>query len=238
MAASGSRHHRGMASLIPLIETYRGGTLECVHFGAVAVTDTDGRVVAQVGDPHWLTFTRSTLKALQALPFMQGGGAGLFGFSREQLAMLCASHSGGARHVTQVQGMLDKIGLTYRTLQCGCHVPMFAELGIAPAPESGSYDERHHNCSGKHAGFLAYCVQHACRWAITSHPPTPCSRRSAALWRGPSAWRPISSKWVSMDAPRQTTRSRWPTSRAAMRAWPAVGLTPSSAKVSPPCPQR
>src|SRR4029077_18115145 len=29
-----------------------------------------------------------------------------------------------------------------------------------PPPAPGSYDERHHNCSGKHSGFLAYCVQH------------------------------------------------------------------------------
>ena len=150
----------GMPSLIPLIESYRGGTLECIHFGAVAVADATGRVIASTGDPHWLTFTRSTLKALQALPFMQGGGARQFGFTREQTAMLCASHNGEAMHVAQVQGMLDKTGLTRGALRCGCHVPMFAELGIAPVPEPGSYDERHNNCSGKHAGFLAYCVQH------------------------------------------------------------------------------
>jgi L-asparaginase II len=29
-----------------------------------------------------------------------------------------------------------------------------------PVPEGLAYDERHHNCSGKHSGFLAYCVQH------------------------------------------------------------------------------
>ena len=29
-----------------------------------------------------------------------------------------------------------------------------------PMPEGFAYDERHHNCSGKHSGFLAYCVQH------------------------------------------------------------------------------
>jgi L-asparaginase II len=31
------------------------------------------------------------------------------------------------------------------------------ELGVGPAP--AQVDERHHNCSGKHAGFLAACVQ-------------------------------------------------------------------------------
>ena len=62
-------------SLVPVIEASRGGTLECLHFGAVAVVDAQGQVVAHAGDPHWVTFTRSTLKPLQALPFMQAGGA-------------------------------------------------------------------------------------------------------------------------------------------------------------------
>jgi L-asparaginase II len=154
-----------MTSLVPLIETTRGGTPECLHFGAVAVTDTQGRVLASAGHPHWLTFTRSTLKALQALPFMQADGPQKMGFTRENIAMMCASHSGEPMHVAQVQEMLDKAGLTYQRLQCGCHVPMFVELGVAPAP--AQYDERNHNCSGKHSGFLAMCVQQG--WPVESY---------------------------------------------------------------------
>lgn len=149
-----------MTSLVPLVETFRGGTRECVHFGALAVTDKRGRVLAQVGDPHWVTFTRSTLKPLQALPFVQGGGVQHFGLSSSNLALLCASHSGEPMHVEQVDQILAKAGAGYQRLQCGCHVPYFAELGAWPPPAPGSYDERHHNCSGKHSGFLAYCVQH------------------------------------------------------------------------------
>lgn len=144
--------------LVPLIETSRGATLECCHFGAVAVVNTRGTLLAWAGDAHWLTFSRSTLKALQALPFVACGGPQHFGFSTQQVALLCASHNGEDKHVAQVQGMLDRTGLTYKALQCGCHVPMFAELGIAAPPEL-VFDERHNNCSGKHAGFLAYCVQ-------------------------------------------------------------------------------
>ncbi len=146
-----------MTSLVPLIDTLRGGTLECRHFGAVAVSDTRGRVLAQAGDPYWLTFTRSTLKPLQALPFVEAGGPAHFGWSERQLAMLCASHSGEPMHVQEVQGMLDRAGLDHRVLQCGCHVPIYVSDGAGPAP--AHFDERHHNCSGKHAGFLAWCVQ-------------------------------------------------------------------------------
>jgi L-asparaginase II len=170
-----------MTSLVPLIETYRGGTLECIHFGAVAVTDTQGRVVAQAGDAHWRSFTRSTLKALQALPFVEAGGPRLFGFSRENVALMCASHSGEPMHVAQVDAMLDKAGLTYKTLQCGCHVPYYVENGVGPAP--AAIDERHNNCSGKHAGFLAHCVQQG--WPVGSylapgHPLQQAIRRDVA----------------------------------------------------------
>ena len=73
-------------ALVPLVELTRGGTLECQHFGAVAVANTAGRLRAFAGDPHWVTFSRSTLKALQALPIMEAGGVQQYGFTREQTA--------------------------------------------------------------------------------------------------------------------------------------------------------
>lgn len=159
--------------LTPLIELTRGGTLECLHFGAVAVVNTRGQVLAQAGNPHWLTFSRSTLKALQALPFMQADGPRQFGFSQAQVALLCASHNGEARHVATVQSMLEQTGLTYQALRCGCQVPgIFGVLEQAPPPGL-VFDERHHNCSGKHAGFLAYCVQHGLSLADYTEPAHP-----------------------------------------------------------------
>ncbi len=167
----------------PLIELTRGGTLECLHVGAVAVVNTRGKVLAQAGNPHWLTFTRSTLKALQALPFMQAHGPQHFGFSTEQVALLCASHSGEAQHVSTVQGMLDKTGLGYKALRCGCHVPgLFAAQNLTPPPDL-VFDERHNNCSGKHAGFLAYCVQHGLSledYLDPGHPLQQAIRRDVA----------------------------------------------------------
>ncbi|WP_326543403.1 asparaginase [Pseudorhodoferax sp.] len=146
-----------MPDFVPLVDLRRNGILECRHFGAIAVADTTGRVLAQAGDPHWLAFTRSTLKALQALPLLESGAADRLGLASEQLALLCASHSGEPMHVAQVQTLLDRAGQPREALQCGCHAPIFTELGIA-APPGLVPDARHHNCSGKHAGFLAWCA--------------------------------------------------------------------------------
>ena len=145
--------------LVPLIEVTRGGLPECQHWGAVAVANREGRVLAQVGDPYTVTFTRSTLKAFQALPFLQAGGARALGWGPGELALLCASHNGEPMHVEQVERMLGSVGQNYHVLRCGCHRPLFAELGIGPLPQGFVPDERHHNCSGKHAGFVAHCVQ-------------------------------------------------------------------------------
>lgn len=169
--------------LTPLIELSRGGTLECQHFGAVAVVNAHGRLLAQAGDAHWLTFSRSALKPLQALPFMAAGGVQHFGFSPQQVAMLCASHNGEDQHVAQVQGMLDKVGLGYQKLLCGCHVPLQFSTTDTPVPPGLRFDERHNNCSGKHAGFLAYCVQHGLStgdYIAPTHPLQQAIRRDVA----------------------------------------------------------
>ena len=157
----------------PLIELTRAGTQECLHFGAVAVVNTRGQTVAWAGNPDWLCYTRSTLKAFQALPFVAGGGAAHFGLSSEHLALMCASHNGEDRHVAVAQGILEACGQTYKVLRCGCHVPyVFATLDTVP-PAGFVPDERHHNCSGKHSGFVAYCVQHGHSVADYTEPLHP-----------------------------------------------------------------
>lgn len=174
-----------MNPFVPLVDLTRGGTLECQHAGAIAVVDTQGKLLAQAGDPHWMSFTRSTLKALQALPFMEAGGPQHFGFGDSEVAMMCASHSGEPMHVAQIQSMLDRAGVSYRQLQCGCHVPYFVDLGVGPRPEH--FDQRHHNCSGKHSGFLAYCVQHGLpldSYLDPGHPLQLAIRRDVARAAG------------------------------------------------------
>lgn len=164
-----------MPDLVPLVDLTRNGLLECRHFGAIAVCDAAGRLVAQAGDPHWVSFTRSTIKALQALPLLESGAADRLGLAAEQLALLCASHSGEPAHVAQVQTLLDRAGQPHTALQCGCHAPIFTELGIA-APADLVPDARHHNCSGKHAGFLAYCADQGLPVADYLDPGHPLQR--------------------------------------------------------------
>ena len=98
-------------------------------------------MLAQVGDPHWRTFTRSTLKPLQALPFVEAGGPANFDLTPANLALLCASHNGEPMHVQQVDEILAKAGVAWRRLQCGCHVPARYAATVEALDQLGWLDE-------------------------------------------------------------------------------------------------
>jgi len=90
---------------------------------------------------------------------------------------MCSSHSGESVHVAIVQSILERIGASERDLQCGCHPPRyFAATGATP-PAGLRISALHHNCSGKHSGFLAYCRLHGHRLQTYLDPQAPVQVR-------------------------------------------------------------
>jgi len=142
---------------VPLVVTTRGGLVEIVHHGSIAVVDTKGKLIVGVGDPTALNFTRSSLKPLQALPFVEAGGMSRFNFTSQELALMCASHGGEQVHVKIAARMLERIGARESDLQCGCHTPSYFTATDTTPPPGARWTQLNHNCSGKHSGFLAYC---------------------------------------------------------------------------------
>ena len=164
-------------SHVPLVVATRGDTVENVHYGSVAVVDRTGRVLHSAGDPQATTFARSTLKAFQALPLLRDDGPKAFGFDDREIALTTASHSGEPFHIAAVEGLLSKARNHWRRMKCGCHVPyMYETLGRTPPPQQ-SFDPRYHNCSGKHAGFLAWCQLHGEPIDTYHEPDHPLQRR-------------------------------------------------------------
>ncbi|MDV7341303.1 asparaginase [Terasakiella sp. A23] len=139
-----------------LVEVTRGGIVESRHRGAFCVIDPNGDVVLNKGDIDQDVFGRSSIKAIQALAFVESGAADAFGFSDEELALACSSHGGEVQHVGAVTSMLNKMGLSKELLKCGSHWPMNEAAGRSLAMEGETPSVLHNNCSGKHAGFLAY----------------------------------------------------------------------------------
>jgi L-asparaginase II len=141
----------------PMLEVTRGPVVESVHFGAAAVVDIHGRLLASYGDPYTVTYLRSSAKPIQALPLMEMGGADAFGLTGREIAVMCASHIGTDEHVEVVSGIQARLGVTESDLLCGSHDPGRATLkemllrGEEPSPIR-------HNCSGKHTGMLAQAI--------------------------------------------------------------------------------
>jgi L-asparaginase II len=138
-----------------LAQVIRGNTVESIHRGHFIVIDREGNTIAQLGDPSTVTFYRSASKPFQAMPLITSGAADAFGFSEEEIALACASHSGESRHVRIAELMLERIGLTESYLRCGTHLP-FYEKEAERMQRAGEYpNQLHNNCSGKHAAMLA-----------------------------------------------------------------------------------
>lgn len=160
---------------VPLVVATRNQHVERIHWGSVAVVDNQGALLAYAGDPAAMSFSRSTLKPFQAVPFVRDGGVEHFGFSDDQLALMCASHSGETSHVNAVSSMLAKIHCEETDLGCGCHMPDFYSENNLP-PLGSRFDQRHHNCSGKHTGFLGYCRLHGLASGSYLEPEHPLQR--------------------------------------------------------------
>ena len=107
----------------PIFEVTRGQIVESVHYGSIAVVDSNGKMIASYGDPRTVAFLRSSAKPFQVLPFVERGGVEAFQLSQKELAILCASHSGTDEHVATVRGIQAKVGISEAELLCGVHDP-------------------------------------------------------------------------------------------------------------------
>ena len=139
-----------------LANVIRGETVESVHRGHVIAIDGEGKTVLSVGSPETVTFFRSACKALQALPFITSGACDALGYSDEEIALACASHSGEARHVRVAQLMLERADLSEAHLRCGAHLPFNEKESERMLRDGEHPTQLHNNCSGKHAAMLAF----------------------------------------------------------------------------------
>jgi L-asparaginase II len=137
-----------------LVEVIRGPLVESRHFGDVAVVDRHGNVLYAVGDPHRVTFARSTAKPVQALPLVESGAADHYGLTEEELAVVCASHSGEQMHEDVVRRLLARAGIEEDKLRCGIHPPYHGPAYETLLRAGRDVTAVHNNCSGKHAGML------------------------------------------------------------------------------------
>lgn len=141
-----------------LVEVYRNHVLESFHRGVVCVVDQNDNIIYSEGDVQQICYPRSALKLIQVLPLLEHGGMEHFGFTLEEIAIMCGSHNGEPEHQQVVNSILQKIGLNKDYLFCGPQYPSDKKTANTLIKTDEKPHHIHNNCSGKHAGFLAYAV--------------------------------------------------------------------------------
>jgi L-asparaginase II len=156
----------------------------------VAVCHAEQGLIASAGNPAHHSFVRSAIKMFQVLPFVEAGGIDHLGLSGEELAICAASHGGEPFHVAAARSILAKARVTDDALACGPHLPLHEPSAHALIAAGDKPGRIHNNCSGKHAGMLACCVQQ--QWVTNGYhrPAHPLQQRI----------RSTMARWMRIDA--------------------------------------
>ena len=172
------------------VEALRGGVVESVHRVHVAIAHADQGLIASAGNPAHHSFVRSSIKMFQLLPFVEAGGVERFQLTGEELALCAASHGGEAFHVAAARSILEKAKLTEAALACGPHLPLHEKTANAMLCAGETAGRIHNNCSGKHAGMLAHCVQQ--QWVTNGYQKATHPMQQRVLT--------TLTKWMRIDA--------------------------------------
>ncbi|MGW6614000.1 asparaginase [Streptomyces erythrochromogenes] len=137
----------------PVAHVMRGGMIEGVHYGSVAVLDGEGEVRTSIGDIEAACYPRSALKPVQAVAMVRAG----LPLDGALLALAMGSHSGEEHHLSGVRLVLELAGLTEADLRNVPDLPYAPAVRDAWLREGRGPSRLAQNCSGKHAAMLYLC---------------------------------------------------------------------------------
>jgi L-asparaginase II len=139
----------------------RSGIAESLHLGHLIVLNADGSTYLSKGSPELPIFPRSAVKSLQASAMLKAG----LTVSDEELAIICASHSGAQNHIDLVIKMIEKRDIPISALKNAVDKPLGEKEKITWGKNAAS--QLAQNCSGKHAGMLITCQQNG--WDMATY---------------------------------------------------------------------
>ena len=142
-----------------LVEVTRNDTVESRHFGSAVVCNYKGNIVDSWGDIDDLVFPRSALKPMLAIQLVESGASDKYALNDAELSLACSSHQGEPIHQQLVVSWLNRLGLTEDHLACGAVLPEHTESAHKLLASGQQGCRIHHNCSGKHTGFLTTALQ-------------------------------------------------------------------------------
>ncbi len=140
-----------------LVTTTRGSVEDLYTFGTVIVVNENNKILYEKGNGDEIAFPRSSAKLMQALTPLSLGAKEKYSLSQEEIAVICASHSGEDFHIDTIRKLLNKVGLDESFLKCGPHYPFKEDVAERMKKAGIKPSDIHNNCSGKHTGMLISC---------------------------------------------------------------------------------
>jgi L-asparaginase II len=144
-----------------LAKVTRGDLVESLHLGHLIVLSADGSTYLSKGSPELPIYPRSAIKSLQAAAMLKAG----LKVELNELALICASHSGSQKHIDLVTRMLTSRDISISELKNAVDKPLGEKEKISWGDKAPS--QLAQNCSGKHAGMLITCQQNG--WDMKSY---------------------------------------------------------------------
>jgi len=144
-----------------LAKVTRGDLVESLHLGHLVVLNTDGSTYLSKGFPELPIYPRSAIKSLQAAAMLKAG----LKVDADELAIICASHSGSRNHIDLVTKMLTSRDISISQLKNSVDKPLGEKEKISWGEKPAS--QLAQNCSGKHAGMLITCQQNG--WDMNNY---------------------------------------------------------------------
>jgi len=144
-----------------LAKVTRGDLVESLHLGHLIALNADGSTYLSKGSPELPIYPRSAVKSLQAAAMLKAG----LKVEEDELAIICASHSGSQNHIDLVTKMLTARNISISQLKNVADKPLGEKEKFTWGEKSVS--QLAQNCSGKHAGMLVTCQQNG--WDMNSY---------------------------------------------------------------------
>ena len=144
-----------------LAKVTRSDLVESLHLGHLIVLNEDGSTYLSKGSPELPIYPRSAIKSLQAAAMLKAG----LKVEENELAIICASHSGSQSHIDLVTKMLTLRGISIDQLKNAVDKPLGEKEKTTWGDQPPS--QLAQNCSGKHAGMLITCQQKG--WDINTY---------------------------------------------------------------------
>ena len=105
-------------------------------------------------------YPRSSIKILQAIPFISSGAVDYFKVNDKEIALSASSHGGEPKHIYFLKNWIKKININEKYLKCGVHNPLNLNYSNKLLLKGIKPNTIYNNCSGKHLGMISTSIHY------------------------------------------------------------------------------